>query len=66
MVFVVVAAQPQPCYSSMTPGQVEEVDKQQIAGACLIDLSAAFNVVDAKLLKAKLGQDMPNSGFGPL
>ena len=33
---------------------VEEVDKQQIAGACLIDLSAAFDVVDAKLLLAKL------------
>ena len=34
---------------------VEDVDKQQIAGACLIDLSAAFNVVEAKLLIAKLG-----------
>ena len=34
---------------------MEEVDNQQLVAACLIDLSAAFDVVDAELLVAKLG-----------
>ena len=34
---------------------LEDIDKQQLVGACLIDLSAAFDVVDAELLVAKLG-----------
>ena len=33
---------------------VEQVDQKKIAGACLIDLSSAFNVVDADLLDSKL------------
>jgi hypothetical protein len=35
-------------------GWMEDVDKQQLVGACMIDLSAAFDVVNAKLLVAKL------------
>ena len=34
---------------------MEDVDNQQLVAACLIDLSAAFDVVDAELLVAKLG-----------
>ena len=34
---------------------MEEVDNQQLVAACLIDLSATFDVVDAELLVAKLG-----------
>ena len=34
---------------------MEDVDNQQLVAACLIDLSAAFDVVDVKLLVAKLG-----------
>ena len=34
---------------------IKDVDKQQLVGACLIDLSAAFDVVDAELLVAKFG-----------
>ena len=34
---------------------VEDIDKQLLEGICLIDLSAAFDVVDAELLVAKLG-----------
>ena len=33
---------------------VEQVDEKKVAGACLIDLSAAFDVVDINLLNSKL------------
>ena len=33
---------------------IEKVDQQELSGVCLIDLSAAFDVVEAGLLSSKL------------
>ena len=38
----------------MCDSWLENVDKQQLVGECLIDLSAAFDVFDNELLVAKL------------